>query len=335
MIDARFYTLPQTASIADWLSRARAAHAAFAVVLPEAGHDILIDRAAPLANATAGAVAFFDNPRYLKDLETTQAAACLVAPAMAAKLPAGCVALVTPQPYRDFAYLLQTMYPTPQAPQGVDIHPSAVVHQSAQIGDGTVIGALTYIGAGVCIGRDCVIDSGCSITHSLLGDRVRILPGARLGQDGFGHAPSAQGHVKVPQLGRVIVQDDVEIGAGTTIDRGALTDTIIGEGSKLDNLIQVGHNVHIGRLCMLAGLTAIAGSTHIEDGVFIGGQTALAGHLRIGTGARIAGGSAVMHNIPPGETWGGYPARPMKQVFREHTVLAKLAAQQRGKPACA
>jgi UDP-3-O-[3-hydroxymyristoyl] glucosamine N-acyltransferase len=212
---------------------------------------------------------------------------------------------------------------------GVTVDPGAVIGPGAEIGAGTLIGANAVIGPGARIGRDCAIGPGATISCALIGDRVIIHPGAHIGQDGFGFALGAGGHLKVPQIGRVIIQNDVEIGAGTTIDRGANRDTVIGEGTKIDNLVQVGHNVVIGRHCVLVSQSGVSGSCVVEDYAALGGQAGLAGHLHVGVGAQIAAASGVMNDVPAGERWGGAPAMPLREFFREVAAVKKLA---RGAP---
>ena len=211
--------------------------------------------------------------------------------------------------------------------EGLVLGPGVVIGASAEIGDGTRIGANTVIAPGVAIGRNCEIGSNVSISHAYIGDKVTILPGAQIGQPGFGLASSQQGHAKIPQLGRVIIQDGVEIGSGTTIDRGAMGDTVIGEGSKLDNLVQVGHNVHIGRHCVLISQVGVAGSSVIEDFAVLGGQVGVADHVHIGPGARLAARTALVsgQEIAGGQDYGGVPAKPVREWLREIHALSGLA----------
>jgi UDP-3-O-[3-hydroxymyristoyl] glucosamine N-acyltransferase len=219
--------------------------------------------------------------------------------------------------------------PSAQIEEGAIIEAGAIVGPEAQIGRGTRIAAGAVIGYRVAIGRDGFVGPCATITHALIGNRVIIHAGARIGQDGFGFAMSAAGHSKVRQVGRVIIQDDVEIGANTCIDRGALKDTIIGEGSKIDNLVQIGHNVVIGRHCIIVSLTGISGSTVLEDFVAMGGQSGTAGHIRIGMGAQIAAKCGVISDIPRGETWAGFPAVPIG-LWRRQAAMLKRLAQRKG-----
>lgn len=213
------------------------------------------------------------------------------------------------------------------APDAV-IAEGAVIGPGAEIGSKALVGPQAVIGRGVTVGAGSRIGAHVSVTHTLLGDNVIIHPGARIGQDGFGFVPSAKGHRKIPQLGRVIVQDDVEIGANVTIDRGALGDTVIGQGTKIDNLVQIGHNCRIGRHCIIVAQVGLSGSTVLEDFAILGGQVGVADHVRIGKGARIAAQSGVTGVIPAGETWAGYPARPAMQWKREAAALARLAKRK-------
>jgi UDP-3-O-[3-hydroxymyristoyl] glucosamine N-acyltransferase len=294
-------------------------------------------------------LAFFDNPRYLDAFEATRAAAVLVAPRYAAQAPAGCAALTTPHPYRAMAAVMARLYPEATRPRstfgeagvspaaivhptarletGVVVDPGAVIGPGAEIGARAVIGANAVIGPQVRIGRDSVVGALASVVCALVGDRVIIHPGARIGQDGFGFAMGPGGHFKVPQVGRVIIQDDVEIGAGATIDRGANRDTIIGEGTKIDNLVQIGHNVVVGRHCIFVSQSGVSGSTVIGDFAALGGQAGLTGHLDIGAGAQIAAHAGVMNDVPAGERWAGAPAGPVRQFFREVAAVRKLAGR--------
>lgn len=221
------------------------------------------------------------------------------------------------------------IHPSAEIGAGARIHPSAIVSEGAVIGANTTIGPHVAIGPGVVVGKGCEIGAGATLLCCIIGARTLVLPGARIGQAGFGFAPGPEGLVRVPQLGRVVIGDDVEVGANSTIDRGALDDTAIGDGVKIDNLVQIGHNVQIGRRSAFAAQVGIAGSTVLGERVLIGGQGGLADHLTIGDGAQIGPQAGVMSNIPAGETWGGSPARPKKVWLREAATLAKLARKKK------
>jgi UDP-3-O-[3-hydroxymyristoyl] glucosamine N-acyltransferase len=213
---------------------------------------------------------------------------------------------------------------------GVTLGPGAVIGPHVEIGRGSRIGPNTIIARGVALGRYCEIGSNVSIAFSYIGDEGVILAGAQIGEPGFGFASDAGGHVKIPQLGRVIVQDRVEMGAATTVDRGALGDTVIGEGTKIDNLVQIGHNTRIGRHCIIVAQAGISGSSELGDFVVLGGQAGVADHARIGSGARLAARcAATPGDLPGGRDYGGVPARPMKQWARELAAVALLAKRRR------
>ncbi len=271
----------------------------------------------------------------------TRAGAVIVHPDLAPQVPPGTAAIVTPEPYAAWARAAALFHPPPPVRPG--IHPSAVVELDASVdptaevgplavvGAGAVIGARCRIGPGAVIGEnvvlgpDCRIGSLASVTHALLGARVYVYPAARIGQEGFGFAITASGFITVPQLGRVILEDDVEVGANSTIDRGAAPDTVIGAGSRLDNLVQIGHNVRMGRCCVVVAQAGISGSTVLEDFVVVAAQAGLTGHLRIGVKARVGAQAGVMSDVEAGADAVGSPAQPIREFFRGVATLRRLA----------
>ena len=294
---------------------------------------------APLSLATADDISFFADPRYAAELGDTQAGACLVGAKQAGLLPTHCLALTSREAQVAYAKLALELYPArevePEAPpvhpsaeleDGVRIAQGAVIGAGARIGRGSRIGPGAVIGPGVCIGRDCSIGPRAVIGFSLIGDRVKIFAGVVLGEPGFGVAGGVSGVFDIPQLGRVIVQDDVTIGAGACIDRGAFDDTVIGESTKIDNLVHIAHNVRIGRACLIAAQVGISGSSVVGDGVRFGGQAGIADHLKIGDGATLLARAGLLQDVPPGEAWGGTPAVPRRQWLRQKIWLAKAAA---------
>ncbi|MCA1941577.1 MAG: UDP-3-O-(3-hydroxymyristoyl)glucosamine N-acyltransferase [Caenispirillum bisanense] len=299
---------------------------------------------APLHEAGAEQVSFLDNKKYLPAFRDSRAGACIVHPDHAADAPAGMVLLLSREPYRAYAKVATLFYPAPAAVtgvhptavvdptavlgEGVQVGPGAVIEARAEIGAGTVIGPNAVIGAGVQIGPLGSVGANASVSHTIAGAKVHIYPGCRIGQDGFGFAMGRDGHLKVPQLGRVVIGDDVEIGANSTIDRGAGPDTVIGSGCRIDNLVQIGHNVQLGRGCVIVSQVGISGSTKLGDGVVIGGQGGVAGHLTLGSGAQVAAQAGVMRDIEPGGVVMGYPAKPIKEFWREVAALKQLASKK-------
>ena len=296
---------------------------------------------APLRVAGADQVSFLDNRRYIEALEQTTAGAVIVPPDLRDRVPSGTIAIVTAAVSEGWARVAELFHPAPPLHPGIHrtavIEAGAVVHETAEIGayaviqegaeigPGCRIGPFVLVGKGVTIGGDSRIGAHASLSHAHLGARVTLFPGARIGQEGFGFATTKTGFLSIPQLGRVIIGDDVEIGANTTIDRGSTGDTVIGAGTRLDNLVQIGHNVRIGRCCVIVAQAGIAGSTVLEDFVQVAGQAAFSGHLRIGKGAQIGGQAGVIADVPPGAIMVGMPAQPRKEFFRQVATLKRLA----------
>ena len=301
------------------------------------GGDRQVSAVAPLASAGAGDVAFLGDRKFVVALGETLAG-CVIVPAAAVEAaPAAAAVIVSDEPQACWARASSVFHRVVSFSGAADrsevaedatveFEPGVVVGQGARIGRGTRIGANSVIGPGVQIGRDCIIGPQVSVTFALIGDRVRLMAGARIGEAGFGAARSKTGPVDIPQLGRVILQDGVTVGANSCIDRGAYDDTVIGENTKIDNLVMIGHNCVIGRNCLMAANTGISGSVTVGDNVIFGGKAGIGDHIRIGEGARVAAGAGVLADIPAGETWSGYPAKPIRQFLRETIWLAKQAA---------
>ena len=339
MADSRFFQRAgpfSVSAIADLIG---------AEVAPGGNLERMIQDVAPLETATSDDLSFLDNTKYLDALTASQAGVCILRSKFADRAPDGMTMLFSEAPYKAYALAAQAFYPKPNNSEQVSpyaqvdssakigagtlINSGAVIGAAAEIGSNCIIDANAVIGAGVTLGDDCVVGAGTSISHSIVGHRVRFYPGVRVGQDGFGFAPDPTGHVKVPQLGRVIIHDDVEIGANSCIDRGSGPDTIIGEGCWIDNLVQIGHNVQLGRGCIMVAQSGVAGSSTLGDFVVLGGQVAVSGHLTIGTGAQIAGQSGVVSDVEPGAVMGGTPAQPIRDWHRQSILLAKMVKEKR------
>jgi UDP-3-O-[3-hydroxymyristoyl] glucosamine N-acyltransferase len=319
-----------------------------AVLVDPAQGARVIRSIAALDEAGPMHLAFFDNPRYADQLTATKAGACLVSPRFEARVPPHVAVLRAAQPFRAFVKLAREWHTDALRPQswfdidgiapsaiidatarledGVIVDPLAVIGPRVEIGSGTVIGAGAVIAADVRIGRDCNVGARTTIQFALIGNNVLIHPGCSIGQDGYGFIFfGPEGHQKVPQTGRVVIQNHVEVGAGTCIDRGSLRDTVIGEGTKIDNQVQIGHNVTIGRHCLLAAQIGLAGSLTIGDNVALGAKVGINNHLKIGDGAQVTAMSGVKDDIPPNGRWGGFFAKPTKQWFKEIIAVERLA----------
>ncbi len=299
---------------------------------------------APLGEAGASNISFLDNRKYIESFSQSQAGACIVHPALTSKAPKGMSLVLMDDPYRGYARVARAFYPiiqivpeisdnasiheTAKIGEGCRIEPGAVIGVNASVGKNCWIGANTVIGQGVSVGESSRIGPLVTLDFCVIGSQVIIHSGVRIGQDGFGFAMGQEGHLKVPQLGRVVVENDVEIGANSTIDRGTGPDTVIGAGSKIDNLVQIGHNVRLGRCCIVVSQVGISGSTTVGDFAVLGGQVGLAGHLEIGPGAQVAAQSGVMRNVGPGEKIGGSPAQPFREWMRGVAAIEKMSKKR-------
>lgn len=319
------------------------------VSLPDPAYNALeIKRITTVTDGDEGDLIYMNHNKYIESLRSSRATACIISSRYAHYLNPHTIPLIVDHPYYSYAKALAYCYEAALKPQSiyespgkisphvqidstarlesnVTINPYTTIGKHAEIGAHTIIGANVTIGENVKIGRSCSIGSNTSISHALIGDEVIVHPGSRIGQDGFGYASTREGHDKICHIGRVIIQNLVEIGANSTIDRGSIQDTIIGEGTKIDNLVHIGHNVVVGRHCLIVSGTGISGSAILEDFVVLGGKVGVVGHIRIGQHAQIAGSSNVNRNVPAHSVWGGTPVRPIKDWFREIVTLSKLA----------
>ncbi len=303
--------------------------------------DVLIENIASLEKANATNIAFFANPQYLDQLKKTKAGACFISKNYVSHLPSSCVAMVSQNPYASYARLLNIFFPrhledsyisenaliakSAKIGKNVTIKDGSVIGENVVIGDNTSIGYNTVIYDGVEIGKNTKIHSSVSIKYAKIGANVVIYDGVRIGQKGFGYAAFTSGHIPIRHVGDVVIEDEVEIGANSCIDRAVFESTIVGKGTKIDNLVQIAHNVEIGKHCVLAAQAGIAGSTKIGDFVSVAGQAATAPHLKVGNGASLGPKTGAWTDIKEKEVVMGYPAVPYNQFWRHQVILKQLS----------
>lgn len=338
MVDGAFFNL------SDPISVKKLAEIGDCSIHGNVASEKLISGVASLDLACRDDITFLSNPKYSSLLAASKAGACILSEKYIDKAPSGIILLVSGNPYASYAKITAAFYPddiitsaispaaiidkTAKIGRNCEISANVVISKDVAVGDGVYIAPGVYIGRGVRIGDNCRIGHGVTLTHCIVGGNSLIHPGVRVGQDGFGFATAEGVHIKVPQIGRVIIEDNVEIGANSCIDRGAGPDTVIGKGSKIDNLVQIGHNVQIGKGCVVVAQVGIAGSTKLGDYVVLGGQVGVAGHLNIGSMVNVAAQSGVAQNVAPKEIVGGSPAVPIKQWHRQTIALKKLVAKK-------
>lgn len=346
MIDQRFFTKSQPLSLEEIAQKVGAI-----TIFPEGSKvrpDFLMEDITAMGEASDKSITFLHNPRYKNNLVQTKAAACITQKTLIEGLDVKIPLVLCEHPYRAFATIAHYFYKVKEDAPPAEykqvgfsfIHPTAQVDPTVSLGHNVVVGPDAVIKArtriahnvticrGVEIGEDCIIEPHVTLQCALIGNQVILAAGVQIGQAGFGFVMDEMGHVPVPQIGRVVIEDGVEIGANTTIDRGTLQDTVIGAGARIDNLVQIGHGVKLGKNCVIVAQVGIAGSTEFGDFVIAAGQAGFAGHLRVGKGARIAAQSGVMKDIEPGATVAGSPAVPVNSWHRQNIMLSKLATKR-------
>ena len=294
--------------------------------IDDACKNISISELGSLADSTDGQITFLDNVKYKSQLADTKATACILSAKMAVDAPDGLICLVSDAPYKSYAKAATLFYPSEKLTE-TQIHSSAIIGDNVDMGQGCIVEANSVIADNVVIGDHCHIGANVTITHSIIGNHVRIHNGTRIGQDGFGFAIDATGALAVPQLGRVIIEDHANIGANTCVDRGSGPDTVIGTGTIIDNLVQIAHNVKIGKGCVITSQVGISGSTEIADYCVFGGQSGAAGHLKIGMGVQVGAQSGVTKDVAAGQKLMGFPARPIREFWREMAQIKKLLSK--------
>jgi UDP-3-O-[3-hydroxymyristoyl] glucosamine N-acyltransferase len=315
-----------------------------AELLDPSTKDVMICDVAALETAGSGELSYFNHAQYLGAFRATQASAVVTTPDLARNGPRGVCLMSAAEPQLAFARIGLLYYPpdrlAPEISADARIDPSAVIGKGSRIDAGAIVGAgaevgpgchlgcHAVIGSGVVLGSDCAVGANSSISHAIIGARVSIASGVSIGGQGFGFVPTANGRLRIPQLGRVIIENDVEIGANCAIDRGSTGDTVIGAGTVLDNLVHIAHNVRLGRYCVICGQVGIAGSSVVGDGVMMGGQAGVSDHVHVGSGARIAGKSGVIRDVKDGEAVGGYPAMPVRDWHKQTAAGFRLSQRK-------
>lgn len=336
MPDRRFFKSPEQHSLTD------IALAVGGEVRPPPTTVAWLDDIAPLDSAGPSHLTVFTDNRYADALEQTQAAAVITSHALLARVPSRLTTILVGDPRLAFAQAGYLFYPPvppiPSIAASASVHATAiigartqighgvVIEEGAEVGEGATIGHNTVIGRGVKLGNQVRVGTNCSISHAVIGDRTEIGSNVTIGSEGFGFVPSPAGLLRMLQVGAVSIGTDVKIGANCAIDRGASGDTEIGDGTVCDNLVHIGHNVKLGRHCVVCGQVGIAGSTTVGDGVMIGGQAGISDHLSVGPGARIAAKSGVIRDVAANEAVGGYPAMPVRVWHRQTAALARTFA---------